>query len=393
MVAAGAISDLRSASPTRWLRVRWVNPLDEWQPIDGTVESFDGLRAVVRLHRNADVAADSPRRCRPASSPKWRWSHRRSMRSSPARWPEHQRCFGSSRPRHDQMIWTIAMREIVTRGRSKAFLGLTGVLFVGVMAVAGVQLFLASTNEAREVTIGVTGNGEAFVEALDIGNEDVDPTVEVVDDGEAQLGDGTIDVLFDGSTLTWEGLPDFALDGYVRDTVQQATFSQRAQRLGLSASDLGTLFVQVSIDEVRLDGGDDEFGVRFAAAGVAGLATFMLLQIWGSFLMMGVIEEKSSKVVEILLSHVRPSTLLTGKVLGLGILALIQMLIFAAGLGVGLILVQDISIPASVWTTVPLSVLTFLLGFAFYATAYAAVGSMVSRQEDATTAQLPVASR
>jgi ABC-2 type transport system permease protein len=57
---------------------------------------------------------------------------------------------------------------------------------------------------------------------------------------------------------------------------------------------------------------------------------------------------------------------------------------------IGLLLVQDISIPGSVWATVPLSVITFLLGFAFYATGYAAVGSMVSRQEDATSAQLPV---
>ena len=158
----------------------------------------------------------------------------------------------------------------------------------------------------------------------------------------------------------------------------------------MSSADLGQLFADVEIEEVRLDGGQDEFGVRVAVAGVAGFATFMLLQIWGSFLMMGVIEEKSSKVVEILLSHVRPSTLLTGKVLGLGLLALAQMLIFVLGLVVGLLLVRDISIPGSVWATVPLSVVTFLFGFAFYATAYAAVGSMVSRQEDASSAQLPV---
>lgn len=57
-LASGAIDELRSASDTRWLRVRWVDPIDDWQPSSGTVESFDGRRARVRLHRDADVAAN-----------------------------------------------------------------------------------------------------------------------------------------------------------------------------------------------------------------------------------------------------------------------------------------------------------------------------------------------
>ncbi len=259
--------------------------------------------------------------------------------------------------------------------------------------MAVVPLFIDDNGDPRGVTIGVTAAGTAFGDALAVGDEDLDPTVESVESvelGTSQLREGAIDVLFDGNTLTWEGLPDFTLDGYIRDTVQQTTFAQRAEELGLTPRDLGVLFSAVEITEIRLDGGDDEFEVRLAAAGVAGFATFVLLQIWGSFLMMGVIEEKSSKVVEILLSHVRPTTMLSGKVLGLGFLALAQMLILAGGMFVGLLMAQDVSIPGGVWATVPLSVLTFLFGFGFYATAYAAVGAMVSRQEDATSAQLPV---
>ena len=288
------------------------------------------------------------------------------------------------------MIWTIAKREIVTRARTKGFLIITGLLFVGVLAIAVIQVFITGSNEPRQVTIGLTGDGVSYADPLEVGNDDLAPTTETVDDGIARLEQGAIDVLFDGTALTWDGLPDFTLDSYVRDTVQQATFGQRAEDLGLSSDDLGQLFAPVEIEEIRLDGGSDEFGVRFAAAGISGLATFMLLQIWGSFLTMGVIEEKSSKVVEILLSHVRPTTLLTGKVLGLGLLALVQMLILVIGLVIGLGLVRDVSVPGSVWATAPLSLLTFLFGFAFYAAAFAAVGSMVSRQEDANSAQLPV---
>jgi ABC-2 type transport system ATP-binding protein len=58
LLASGLIDDLRSASETRRLRVRWIQPIAEWRPVDGVVESFDGRSVRVRLHRDADVAAN-----------------------------------------------------------------------------------------------------------------------------------------------------------------------------------------------------------------------------------------------------------------------------------------------------------------------------------------------
>lgn len=57
LIATGSVDDLRSASTTRWLRVRWIDPIESWQPTNGTVESFDGSRAVVRLTSDIDVSA------------------------------------------------------------------------------------------------------------------------------------------------------------------------------------------------------------------------------------------------------------------------------------------------------------------------------------------------
>ena len=288
------------------------------------------------------------------------------------------------------MIWTIAKRELVTRGRSKGYLILTGILFVGVLALGVAIRVLDGGDGTRDVTIGVAADGVTYRDGLAAGDDDLDVTVVDVADGEVALTDGEIDVFFDGSSLTWEGSPDGGLDNYIRTAVQQVAIGERVQAAGLTPEALGQLFEPVEIEEVRLDGTDEaESTLRLTAAGVSTVATFMLLQVWGSFLMMGVIEEKSSKVVEILLSHVRPATLLAGKTLGLGILALTQMLIVVLGIVVGLVMVRDIDVPAGVWGTVPVLLITFLLGFAFYATAFAAVGSMVSRQEDAQSAQLP----
>ncbi len=288
------------------------------------------------------------------------------------------------------MIWTIAARELQTRGRSKGFLVITGLLFAAVIGGALAISLLGGGDDPREVTIGVTGDGLDYVEALQVGSPEIDPTVETLGaDAEQALDEGDIEVLFDGSSLTWRRNPSLTLDTYIRGVAQEVQLTQRAAALDLGREELSQLFAPVEIEELRLDGNDEDSGVRFATAAASGFATFMLLQVWGSFIMMGVIEEKSSKVIEILLSHVKPSTLLSGKILGLGILALAQMMVVVAGLVLGLSLVDDIEIPASVWGTVPLLVVTFLLGFGFYATAYAAIGSMVSRQEDATSAQLP----
>lgn len=289
------------------------------------------------------------------------------------------------------MIWTIAKRELSTRGRSRGFIVITVILFVAVIA-AGVaaSIVTGGDDSARDVTIGLTSDAQPFSTALGVETEDLNPTiVDVADNTEELLSNGDVDVVFDGESLIWDGFPDDELGGHISAVVEQAAFAERATGLGLGPAELGQLFEPVGLGEVRLDGGDDERGLRIAAAAAAGLATFLLLQTWGSFMMMGVIEEKSSKVVEVLLSQVRPPTLLAGKVLGLGILAILQMVIFAAGILIALLLVQDIEIPSGVWTTVPLLVVTFMLGFAFYSALFAAVGSTVSRQEDAVSAQLP----
>ncbi len=288
------------------------------------------------------------------------------------------------------MIWTIARREIVTRARSKPFIVLTALLFVGVIAIAVLANVLGGDDERRDVRIGLTGDGVESAELLAPGSSSLAPEI-VTGAGAstAAVEDGAIDVLFDGTSLSWEGIPDSQIDSFIRETLTSAQFTDRASDLGLDQEDISSLFSPVEIEEVRLDGGDDQFVLRLIAAAASGGATFMLLQIWGTFLMMGVIEEKSSKVIEVLLSHVRPSTLLAGKVLGLGALALLQMAILVLGLFVGLLLASDVEIPTGVWTTAPLVIATFVAGFAFYASLYAAVGSTVSRQEDASSAQIP----
>ena len=111
---------------------------------------------------------------------------------------------------------------------------------------------------------------------------------------------------------------------------------------------------------------------------------------YGQMTLLGVAEEKSSRVVEVVLGCVEPRTLLMGKVLGIGSFALAQTGIVLVGV-VGTASVLDtVPIPASTWPAALTVLGFFLLGFAFYATVYAAFGALMPRTENASNAAGPL---
>ena len=128
----------------------------------------------------------------------------------------------------------------------------------------------------------------------------------------------------------------------------------------------------------------------------AGLAFFAILILYGQLLTYGfwvatgVVEEKASRVIEVLLATIRPIHLLAGKVIGLGLLGLGQLLVIAVfgvavAAGTGALEVDGTLIAA-----VALSLVWFVLGYAFYAAAFAVAGALVPRQEEIQTSTMPL---
>jgi ABC-2 type transport system permease protein len=113
------------------------------------------------------------------------------------------------------------------------------------------------------------------------------------------------------------------------------------------------------------------------------------LSIYGQWVLVGVVEEKSNRVVELILSAVRPRHVLAGKVIGIGLLGLAQLAL-VAGLAVTLLAAGVFDAPAALGASVALVVPWFGLGFALYAVAFAAAGALASRQQDASAAGQPV---
>jgi ABC-2 type transport system permease protein len=117
---------------------------------------------------------------------------------------------------------------------------------------------------------------------------------------------------------------------------------------------------------------------------------FVALNFYGTYVLTGVVEEKSSRVVEVLLARVPARDLLAGKVAGIGLLGVGQ---FAALAAIAIITLQIVRPPDLPPTTLPLIagiLVWFILGYAFYSVLYGALGALASRIEDAQAAIAPL---
>jgi ABC-2 type transport system permease protein len=132
---------------------------------------------------------------------------------------------------------------------------------------------------------------------------------------------------------------------------------------------------------------------QLVLGGAAGILIYLSLMIGGQLVAQGVVEEKSSRVVELLLATVRPWELMVGKVLGIGALGMVQIVLYGV-VGVGLasaLGTLTLSLGTAAGTVIWL-IVWYLVGFVMYAFAFAAAGALVSRMEDAAGVIMPITS-
>jgi len=111
---------------------------------------------------------------------------------------------------------------------------------------------------------------------------------------------------------------------------------------------------------------------------------------FGFTVLTGVVEEKQSRVVEVVLSTVLPRDLLIGKVLGIGILGLVQLGVFVVAGLIAASLTQEFQLPSTTSGAAFQLVLWFSLGYTLYSTALGVLGALASRMEEASNASTPV---
>ncbi len=302
------------------------------------------------------------------------------------------------------MIRLIARREIVTRTRSRAFQITTGLFVLGIGAMVVLMSLTGGSSASRIALTAVDSRQAATVEAAarSLG-EDVE--VRAVADraaGERAVLDGDVDafvrvVAASGAAgnavyrvVVKKELGD-RLASVLSLAARQVALERQVVGLGGDPAVVGRAVSAATVQVSALRPASERDGARLLLGLFSGGLIYLSLLIFGPAVAQGVIEEKTSRVVELLLATVRPWQLMAGKVIGIGAVALGQLtLIGVIGVSLGLATGQ-LDIPAGIAIgSVALALLWYLLGFAVYALLFAAAGALVSRQEDAGGVTAPM---
>jgi ABC-2 type transport system permease protein len=295
------------------------------------------------------------------------------------------------------LIWVIATREFMTRIRTRVFAITTALTVIAIGGYILLQAYVFNTSTSS-LEVGFVGAAQSIsapvrAEAAGFGETiNVHPYTSAAA-GKADVQSGTLDALVSGSgagtTMMVQSKVDLTLETVLNDVARGQVLDQYLTKHSLPPSDVdGQLAFSVSVNELSPVNAArvEQIVIGLLVAGVL----YVTMVIYGQLVAAGVIEEKSNRIVEILLATVRPWQLMLGKITGIGLVALVQVVLIA---GVALVLASAtklVSIPTLGIDVVISGVVWFVLGYLMYALLYAAAGSMVSRQEDVASVALPV---
>ncbi len=297
----------------------------------------------------------------------------------------------------DHGTWRlVAVRDFWVRLRERSFV-ISTLLNVAVISVLVLARASGGIGAAPLFDLGVVGGPDELAIA-DAAAQRADAAkltlrvhpFETPDEADAALRAGSVDAVLSPGQLIGDQTIDQTLLALVQTSAHaaavEAVFEQhhvpQAQRDAASSEQ------PLATGVLRPQPPDQEGNAAIAFIGV--LLLYGQLFGYGLWVATGVIEEKSSRIVEMLLSAIRPRQLLAGKIIGIGVLGLCQ-LVAIAGFAIGLGLATGAAkVPlTAVWAAL-LVIGWFILGFAFYASLFAAAGSLVTRIEELQNVIVPI---
>jgi ABC-2 type transport system permease protein len=299
----------------------------------------------------------------------------------------------------NRTVLLVARREISERLRSKAFIVSTLislVVLVVIVFVAGA----ASDDDATTYDVGTVGDRPATVAqalaSLVAGSDEIDRAVDITVESypdaaaaERAVADGDIDVALVGTTMVVDSGIEPRLEALLASADREVTIAAALRDAGASQADVAAATSGSGLTLDELDPGDpDDDRAQLALIGTVLL--YGQLLGFGFWVASGIVEEKASRVVELLLAKTTPGRLLAGKVLGIGLVGFVQLLGFV-GLGLGLASASGrVDLPAGTTGVAVEVVAWFVLGFALYACLFAMSGAIASRPEELQGTTMPI---
>jgi len=339
-------------------------------------------------------------------------------------------------------IGLIIRREYFTRVKKRSFIIMTflGPLLLAAIYIIPILLALHSDNEKRTIAVVdqshwferqfVSTGNQTFIRLDDIS---IDSTKKLVQDGffdialyipETQLNIPSSAVIY-----SMKQVP-MTVESHIKEVMKNEIQVQKLLAAGIDPDILESIKTSINLSVIRMDeeGGEKETftEVQFTLGMILAVLIYMFIMLFGGQVMQGVTEEKSSRIVEVIVSSVKPFQLMMGKIIGVSLVALTQFMMwilltgaiyvgFSAAVGIshpeaisqGTVMAQEISntnimdneavqdvlniVHSIDFGTIIISFfLFFLLGYLLYATMFAAIGSLVESNTDSQQFSLPV---
>lgn len=293
-----------------------------------------------------------------------------------------------------QTIALVSRREVTQRAREKSFAISTMVSIVIIVLVAVVPKALGLGGKDSFTVGAVDPAGAAVAQAAARGADafDAEITVKRVAPGQVAgaLKDGDVDAVVQGDRIRSQEKPEDSLVNALQVANRQVRAQQALQDARLSPQQQQAALAPPPLRVSTVEPVDPERDKRGGLAFFAAMLLYGQLIGYGFYVAMGVVEEKTSRVVEVLLSAIRARHLLAGKVIGLGLLGLGQLLtVVTLGL-LAATAVGAVEIDSNVLIAAALALVWFVVGYAFYACLFACGGALVPRQEELQSVTTPL---
>ncbi|WP_297987210.1 ABC transporter permease [Anoxybacillus sp.] len=307
-------------------------------------------------------------------------------------------------------FWIVFLHTYVTKLKSKSFLISTIVTALIVFGISQLDRIIEAFSNDGQKTIGVIDETNGWYEALQAqfqtnketslvrhdGSEEQAKTYVQTDQWYAYI---VLDVQNAQPKVTYyaKNIADSDVTHEIEQALQQVKIAMMAKQIGLTYEQINALYAPIAMEKVALEQHaktEEQLNQARAIVYVLLFAMYMFVLMYGSMMMMEVATEKSSRIMEILISSISPIQQLFGKILGIALLSLTQfILIFSVGYASmknSDMLRQLIGMDELPLSLILYGILFFLLGYLLYAMSFAVLGSIVSRVEEVQQMAGPV---
>jgi ABC-2 type transport system permease protein len=293
-------------------------------------------------------------------------------------------------------IWLTARRELVERTKRDRGFVISTIITLAILLAIIFLPRLFGVGDPEEFDVGLVGPASAPLGQVLTAQPAaaVEVRVRQLPDAaaaEAAVRDGDLDLaVLDGRQLLAKDEVDDQLNVLVQAASRAVRAQQTLRSAGLGQAEIQAALAPPPLPVRSLDPVDEQAQAKRRIATVAVFLLYGQLVGYGIAVASGVVEEKATRVVEVLLAAVRPVQLLAGKVIGIGLVGLIQLAVIAMIALAAAAATDVLSLPVAAWGTVGWVLLWFLLGYAFYSSLFAVAGAIVSRQEELQNTSTPL---